>query len=193
MGSESIAIDPNNGIISQGLARGIIVLVKSNYLVKKISRLNIFRKLKLEINPFFPPKQYKYGRRFLLLVGYNIQPTSSTTNQIAVLMIYHQLDFTKWHLFLCKVKQNKVCAAFFGREGEGDMPRNVHNQMLAISRSVTPPLLVMWVSRLVRSGKAKVPLQTMLYKEEKTITSNPYLDIETNLNANPTVKDKRMI
>ena len=34
-------------------ARGIIVLVKSNYLVKKISRLNIFRKLKLDINPFF--------------------------------------------------------------------------------------------------------------------------------------------
>lgn len=31
----------------------------------------------------------------------------------------------------------------------------------------------------------------MLYKEEKTITSNPYLDIETNLNANPTVKDKK--
>ena len=34
-------------------ARGIIVLVKSNWLVKKISRLNIFRKLKLDINPFF--------------------------------------------------------------------------------------------------------------------------------------------
>lgn len=65
--------------------------------------------------------------------------------------------------------------------------------MLAISRSVTPPLLVMWVSRLVRSGKAKVPLQTMLYKEENTITSNPYLDIETNFKANPTVKDKKMI
>ena len=35
-------------------ARGIIVLVKSNWLVKKISRLNIFRKLKLEINPILP-------------------------------------------------------------------------------------------------------------------------------------------
>ena len=34
-------------------ARGIIVLVKSNYLVKKISRLNIFRKLKLDMNPFY--------------------------------------------------------------------------------------------------------------------------------------------
>ena len=30
-------------------ARGIIVLVKSNYFVKKISRLNIFCKLKLDI------------------------------------------------------------------------------------------------------------------------------------------------
>ena len=35
-------------------ARGIIVLVKSNWLIKKISRLNIFRKLKLEINPILP-------------------------------------------------------------------------------------------------------------------------------------------
>ena len=33
---------------------------------------NIFRKLKLDINPFLPPKHYKYGRRFSLLVGYNI-------------------------------------------------------------------------------------------------------------------------
>ena len=63
MGSESIAID------SEALrARGIIVLVKSNQLVKKISRLNIFRKLKLDFNPFLPPKHYKYGGRFSLLV-----------------------------------------------------------------------------------------------------------------------------
>ena len=53
-------------------ARGIIVLVKSNYLVKKVSRLNIFRKLKLDINPFLPPKHNKYGGRFSLLVGYNM-------------------------------------------------------------------------------------------------------------------------
>ena len=52
-------------------ARGIIVLVKS-YLVKKRSRLNIFRKLKLDFNPFLPPKHYKYGGRLSLLVGYNI-------------------------------------------------------------------------------------------------------------------------
>ena len=39
---------------------------------QKISRLNIFRKLKLDINPFLPPKHYKYGGRFSLLVGYNI-------------------------------------------------------------------------------------------------------------------------
>ena len=53
-------------------ARGIIVLVKSNQLVKKISRLNIFRKLKLDFNPFLPLKHYKYGGPFSLLVGYNI-------------------------------------------------------------------------------------------------------------------------
>jgi len=53
-------------------ARGIIVLVKSNELVKKISRLNTFCELKLDIDPFLPPKHYKYGGRFSLLVGYNI-------------------------------------------------------------------------------------------------------------------------
>ena len=37
----------------------------------KISRLNIFPKLKLDFNPFLPPKHYKYGGRFSLLVGYN--------------------------------------------------------------------------------------------------------------------------
>ena len=56
-------------------ARGIIVFVKSNWLVKTISRLNIFRKLKLDFNPLLPPKHYKYGGRFTLLVGYNIYLT----------------------------------------------------------------------------------------------------------------------
>ena len=28
--------------------------------------------LKLDFNPFLPPKHYKYGVRFSLLVGYNI-------------------------------------------------------------------------------------------------------------------------
>ena len=50
-------------------ARGIIVLVKSNYLVKEASRLHIFRKLKLAFNPFLQPK---HGSRYSLLVGYNI-------------------------------------------------------------------------------------------------------------------------
>ena len=31
---------------------------------QKISRLNILRELKLDINPFLPPKHYKYGGRF---------------------------------------------------------------------------------------------------------------------------------
>ena len=35
-------------------ARGITVLVKCNKLLKKISRLNIFRKLKPDINPILP-------------------------------------------------------------------------------------------------------------------------------------------
>ena len=45
---------------------------KSNLLVKKVSRLNIFRKWKLDINPFLLPKHDKYGGSFSLLVGYNI-------------------------------------------------------------------------------------------------------------------------
>ena len=53
-------------------ARGIIVLVKANKLVKKISRQNLLRLLKLDFNPFLPPKHYKYGGRFSLLLGFNI-------------------------------------------------------------------------------------------------------------------------
>ena len=68
MGSESIAHEAKAEwvIDSEAMrARGIIiVLVKSNLLVKKILRLNIFRELKLDINPFLPPKHYKYGGRF---------------------------------------------------------------------------------------------------------------------------------
>ena len=55
MGYESIAHEAMR-------ARGIIVLVKCNYLVKKISRLNIFHKLKLDINPFFTAKALKIWR-----------------------------------------------------------------------------------------------------------------------------------
>ena len=82
MGSESKAHEAMR-------ARGIIVLVKSGQLVKR-SRQNNFSQLKLDFNPFLPPK----SRRFSLLVGYNIQPNSSSTNQNAELMIDHQLDFT---------------------------------------------------------------------------------------------------
>ena len=53
-------------------AGGIIVLVKSNQLVKKISKQNIFRQRKLDLNPFLPPKHYKYGVPFSLLVGFSI-------------------------------------------------------------------------------------------------------------------------
>ena len=90
MGYESIAHEAEGAIDSEAMtARGIIVLVKFNLLVKKISRLNIFRKLKLDINPFLLPKYYKNGGRISLVVGYNIEPTSSSTNQNAALMIDH--------------------------------------------------------------------------------------------------------
>ena len=38
-------------------ARGIIFLVKPNELIKKISRGNIFRKLKLDFNPLLSLKK----------------------------------------------------------------------------------------------------------------------------------------
>ena len=76
MGSESIAHDTRKAewaIDSEAMrAGGIIVLVKSDLLVKKISRQNIFRYLKLDFNPFLPPKHYKYGRLFSRLAGYKI-------------------------------------------------------------------------------------------------------------------------
>ena len=87
-----------NGLLSQQpiqpsamRARGIIVLVKSTSW-SKIWRQNNYSQLKLDFNPFLPPK----SRRFSLLVSYNIQPSSSSTNQNAALIIDHQLDFTKY-------------------------------------------------------------------------------------------------
>ena len=95
MGSESIAHEAE-GLIGYWLmgywpmkARGIIVSVKSNELVKKISRENILRSLKLDFNPFLPPKHYKYGGSFSLVVSYNIYPSSSSTDQNAALIIVH--------------------------------------------------------------------------------------------------------
>ena len=63
--------------------RGIIVLVKSSQLVKNIENKKTFSQLKLDFNPFLPPK----SRRFSLLVGYNIQPSSNSTNQNAALIM----------------------------------------------------------------------------------------------------------
>ena len=46
------------------------------------------------------------SRRFSLPVGYNIQQSSSLTNQNAALIIDHQLDFTKERLEKAKVTQD---------------------------------------------------------------------------------------
>ena len=76
-------------------ARGIIIVsVKSNQLIKKILRQYILRQLKLDFNLCLLPKHCKYGR---LLVGYNMQSSSSSTNQNASLIIDHQLNFTNQH------------------------------------------------------------------------------------------------
>ena len=87
MGSASWAIYSES---MRARGRGIIVSVKSNQLAKNIETKQLQRQLELDFNPFLPPKR----RRFSLLVGYNIQPSSSSTNQNAALIIDHQLDFT---------------------------------------------------------------------------------------------------
>ena len=82
--NEQLFLGPEWAIDSEPIrARGITSL-------SKISRQNNFGQLKLDFNPFLPPK----SRRFWLLVGHNIQPSSSSTNQNAALIIDHQLDFT---------------------------------------------------------------------------------------------------
>ena len=67
---------------------------KSNQLIKKILRQYILRQLKLDLNLCLLPKHCKYGR---LLVGYNMQSSSSSTNRNVALIIDHQLNFTNQH------------------------------------------------------------------------------------------------
>ena len=74
MGSESIAHEAEgwrpNGLYDWEAmrARGIYRFSK----IQLVGQKNIFRKLKLDFNPFLSPKHNKYGGRFSLLVGYNI-------------------------------------------------------------------------------------------------------------------------
>ena len=79
MGYESIA---SEGERNNGFSK-IQVVGQKNIETKHISRV------KARHQSFLPPKHYKYGRRFSLLVGYNIEPTTSSTNQNAALMIDH--------------------------------------------------------------------------------------------------------
>ena len=66
-------------------ARGITVLVKSNY--RNWSKKNV------ETKHLSLIKARLFGR-FSLLMGHNIQPTSSSNNQNAALIIDQSLDFT---------------------------------------------------------------------------------------------------
>ena len=69
-----------------------ITVLKPYFLPKRLhSTKGYFIKAIVDFNPFLPPK----SPRFSLLVSYNIQPSSSSTNQNAALIIDHQLDFTK--------------------------------------------------------------------------------------------------
>ena len=70
MGSESIAQTKAEWAIDSGAirARGIIVFSEIQLVGQKYREYKKFSFLKLDFNPFLPPK----SRRFSLLVGYNI-------------------------------------------------------------------------------------------------------------------------
>ena len=93
--------------------RGIIVLVKSKQLVKNIEtkQLQLAKRDSTAVGLVF-----KAGA-FSLLVGYNIQPRSSSTNQNAALIIDHQLDLTKYIsncvvLFCVVTISDVICASW---------------------------------------------------------------------------------
>ena len=71
--------------------------------MQQVAQKNIETKhlsqVKARHQSYFTAKHYKYDGRFSLLVGYNIWPTSSSTNQNAALMIDHKLDFTNAQKF----------------------------------------------------------------------------------------------
>ena len=71
--------------------RGIIVLVKSNQLVKNVEakQLQLAKRDSAAIVLVFKAGTFRYQ-----WAAYNIQPSSSSTNQNAALIIDHQLDFT---------------------------------------------------------------------------------------------------
>ena len=74
IGYESIAHEAEGrmGYDSEAMrARGIIVLVKSNKLVKNIETKHLSL-VKVDLKPFVPPKHYRCGGRFPLLMGYDI-------------------------------------------------------------------------------------------------------------------------
>ena len=78
---------------------------RSNFFskIQLVGQKNIEAKhlafVKARLNPFLLTKHYKYGGHFLLLVGYNMKPCSSSTNQNAALIIDHYLDFTKIYYY----------------------------------------------------------------------------------------------
>ena len=75
MGYESIAHEAEGrmGYWLKGYeGEGNNCFSKIQLVGQKNIETDIFHKLKLDMNPFLPPKHYKYGGRFSLLVCYNI-------------------------------------------------------------------------------------------------------------------------
>ena len=93
-------------------ARGIIVLVKSNQLVKNNETKQLSR---------FSRHCFGFqSRRFSLLGGYNIQPSSISTNQNAAMIIDRQLDFTKMLFYdtvFCETAGRASCVTLTGELG----------------------------------------------------------------------------
>ena len=74
--------------------RGIIVLIKSNQLIKKISRQNILRQFKLDFNPFFAAKTLKILRALFATSGLQHSRQDFTNALLVVLSLLNlQLHF----------------------------------------------------------------------------------------------------
>ena len=84
-------------IDSEAMRDKIQLVRQKNIKTKHLSQV------KARLHSPFTAKTLQIWRRFSLLVGCNIQPTSTSTNQNAALMIDHQLDFTKIQQHICRI------------------------------------------------------------------------------------------
>ena len=137
---------------------------------QKYREQNNFSQLKLDFDPFLSPKSL----RFSLLVGYNIQPSSSSTNQNIALITDHQLDFTNTiiHVFV-RVKTlrntNYVASRYITRE-KGSLPFDVR-------RSKTSLLKLHTTMQFLCLTSSQGPWMLTNYLPSRDITRTPFKSV----------------